>query len=194
MGEPQIYRERNEATEEGYTSTMRKNILGMESKIRQNEDEGLYFYTPRGKYISFVQGEGAGVAKFPEGFVVPTDAIMTHNHPRALNQTGIRRTGSSFSRMDMMTAVRYNAREMRAVTPTYTFSMKRPKGGWRATPTEVYDAYLDYERKVRGELGGYIEKQGHSETAIRRAEVLHWHKVNKYVADHFGWKYTKKNK
>lgn len=146
MGEPPIYKERNEATEEGYTSTMRKNILGMESKIRQNEDEGLYFYTPRGRLISFMQGKGASVQP-QEGFVIPTDAIMTHNHPRALNQTGIKRIGSSFSRMDMMTAVRYNAREMRAVTPTYTFSMKRPKGGWRATPTEVYDAYLDMKEK-----------------------------------------------
>ena len=63
MGEPPIYKERNEATEKGYTSTMRENILGMEGKIRQNVDEGLYFYTPRGKLISFMQGKGGNVAK-----------------------------------------------------------------------------------------------------------------------------------
>lgn len=193
MGEPQLYRERNDATEEGYTSTMRKNILGMEGKIRQNEDEGLYFYTPRGRLISFMQGKGGNVAK-QEGFVIPQNAIMTHNHPSGLSQTGIKRIGNSFSRTDMITAVANNAKEMRAVTPTYTFSMKRPKGGWRATPQEVLDAYLDYEGKVRAELGSYVDRRGYSQTAQRRAEVLHWHKVNKLVADHFGWKYTKKNK
>lgn len=193
MGEPSIYRRRNEATEKGYSAKLSKAILGKEQEIRLNKDESLYFYNSKGELLASLQGKGTSV-NAGKDFVAPTNAIMVHNHPSALDKTGIKRIGNSFSGIDMVSAVRYNAREMRAVTPTYTFSMKRPKGGWGATPEEVRRVYQRYNEQVRYDFTRYVDRRGYSETAQRRAEVMHWHRVNQLVSKYFGWKYTKKNK
>ena len=128
MGEPRKKKKPNEATEKGYTERMSKNILGKEREIRKNKDESLHVFTASGNPVIQIQGKGAAVRFNAKD--VPQNSILTHNHPRALGKTGMRAIGNSFSIDDIRTAVATNAKEIRAVTPTYTFSMKRPKGGW----------------------------------------------------------------
>lgn len=191
MGEPSVIFFRNGATEKGYTKKMRDNILGKEREIRNNKDESLHVFSSKGDLLLSLQGKGASViinTKLPE------NAIHTHNHPRSIGESGIRRIGNSFSAEDLMTAVKSNAREIRAVTPTYTFSIKRPKGGWNATPQQVRQAYQKYDVRTQDEFTRYLNKRGWSKTALDRANTLHWHRVNQLVAKEFGWNYTKKNR
>ena len=192
MPEPPLFNRNNERTEKGYTEAMRKAILGKENEIRKSKDEVLYAFSPRGEVRYVMQGNGAKVEGNPNN--IPENSIIIHNHPRSLGASGILRIGNSFSATDLMTAVRRNAKEMRAVTPTYTFSMKRPKGGWKATPEEVRSAFNRIHWQTQDEFIRYVGKRGNSEAAIRRATVMHYHRVNQRLAKEFGWNYTKKNK
>lgn len=179
------------ATEKGYTAKMVKNIVGMEQKYRRNKGETLHVFNSKGDIITSIGGKGAEVRFGPKK--IPANSILTHNHPRSIGESGIRRIGNSFSPADIVSAVGVNAKEMRAVTPTYTFSVKRPKGGWGATKAEVSKAMSDASKAVQKEGHSYIVQTGFSESSIARAEVAHWHKVMKIVSKKFGWDYSKKN-
>lgn len=179
-------------TEAGYSPTLRRAILSYEDRQRREENEAMAFYDDDGYQVARIQGKGARVPVRKED--VPSgDLIMTHNHPSALGQSGYMRIGSSFSMEDMLLAVKYKAKEMRAVTPTYTFSIKRPKGGWGATQAAVRRAYEKAQEQVLGEGQLYADRVGYSQTVENRYTITYWHKVNKLVAKEFGWKYSKKN-
>ena len=183
---------RQAITERGYSRRLQRNILARENNIRNNRDESLHYFDASGTELARLQGKGTSV-RAPKGFVDPQGAIITHNHPRAIGRVGIMAIGNSFSSTDIMTAVRTDAQEMRVVTPTYTFSMRRPSQGWGATAAQVKKEYSAADRKVKKLMNNYISKQGWSADAINRATVLHWHMVNRMVAKKFGWIYSKKN-
>lgn len=179
-------------TEKGYTAKMVKNIVGLEQKYRRNKDETLHVFNDKGDIIASFGGKGAQVLY--DAKKIPANSILTHNHPRSIGESGIRRIGNSFSSADIVSAVKTNAKEMRAVTPTYTFSVKRPKGGWGVTVSEIRKTFATADVKVRQQGYSYLNKAGWSESSIARAEVTHWHKVMKIVAKKYGWDYSKKNK
>ena len=181
------------ATEAGYSEKMMRNIVGIEQKYRTNKDETLHIFTPTGDLVRSIGGKGASVSASP--LSVPEDAILTHNHPRSLGKKGINAIGNSFSDTDLYTMVGRNAREMRAVTPTYTFSMKRPKGGWGVkSKLQLTRAYNKAYKEVDFEMRSYLHKRNYSADAISRANATFYHQVNKKLAAKFGWDYTKKNR
>lgn len=179
------------ATEKGYTAKMVKNIVGMEQKYRRNKDETLHVFNSKGDIVSSIGGKGAQVVFDPKK--IPANSILTHNHPRSLGTNGIRRIGNSFSSDDIRSAIEVNAKEMRAVTPTYTFSVKRPKGGWGVSADVASKAFADANRTVSKQEHSYLTKTGWNESNIARAEVTHFHKVMKILAKKYGWDYSKKN-
>ena len=179
------------ATESGYTPKMVKNIVGLEQKYRQNRDETLHVFNQKGDIIVSFGGKGARVSS--NGAKVPANSILTHNHPRALQEKGIGRIGNSFSVDDIRTAVNLNAREIRAVTPTYAFSLKRPSKGWGLSPDKVKTAFAKAEKEVKKQHYGYLNKVGYSDSAVERASITHFHKVMKILSKEYGWKYSKKN-
>lgn len=179
------------ATEKGYTAKMVKNIVGMEQKYRRNKDETLHVFNSNGDIVTSIGGKGARVVFDPKK--VPANSILTHNHPRALGANGIKRIGNSFSSDDISSAITTNAKEMRAVTPTYTFSVKRPKGGWGVSAGEARKAFADANRTVYKQRNSYLKKTGWKDSNIARADVTHFHKVMKILAKKYGWDYSKKN-
>lgn len=179
------------ATEKGYTAKMVKNIVGMEQKYRRNKDETLHVFNSKGDIVSSIGGKGAQVVFDPKK--IPANSILTHNHPRSLGESGIRRIGNSFSSDDIRSAIRVNAKEMRAVTPTYTFSIKRPKGGWGVSVDEATKAFVDANRTVSKQGRNYLNQTKWNKSNIARAKVTHFHKVMKMLAKKYGWDYSKKN-
>lgn len=179
------------ATEKGYTSKMVKNIVGMEQKYRRNKDETLHVFNDKGDIVTSFGGKGAQVIF--DAKKVPPNSILTHNHPRSLGASGIKRIGNSFSSADIASAVKTNAKEMRAVTPTYTFSVKRPKGGWGIAASDVGKAFAAANKAVSQEGHSYLTKTGWGSSQIERAEVTHFHKVMKRLSKKYGWDYSKKN-
>lgn len=180
------------ATEAGYTDKMVRNIVGIEQNYRMNKDETLHIFSPTGDLIRSIGGKGAKVIA-PIGSI-PEDVILTHNHPRSLGSKGINRIGNSLSGDDLFTAVARNAREIRAVTPTYTFSMKRPKGGWGVSEKRLRSEYRKAYKSVDLEMREYLAKHNYSAASVARANATFYHKLNKRLAAQFGWDYTKKNK
>lgn len=179
-------------TEQGYSNAMKKSILGTEGSIRMNKDESMHVFDATGKKLTTVQGKGARVSF--DSRTIPTDAIITHNHPRALGRTGIMSFGNSFSRADVTSAAVLNAREMRAVTPRYTFSIKRPKNGW-GDPVKIDKAYRKIERDLIKENNRYINKASNRDrayTRMTRSEATHYHDIITRLAKQMGWDYTKK--
>lgn len=178
-------------TEKGYNTKMVKNIVGMEQKYRRNKDETLHVFNSKGDIVSSIGGKGAQVVfKYSE---IPANSILTHNHPRSLNESGIKRIGNSFSIDDIRTAIKTNAKEMRAVTPTYTFSIKRPNGGWGVSAEEATKAFANANRIVTKQGDNYLDQKKWQESNIARVEVTHFHKVMKILAKKYGWDYSKKN-
>ena len=180
------------ATEKGYTAKMVKNIVGVEQRYRRKKDETAHIFTRNGNLVTSVRGIGTDIDF--QGRKIPPNSIITHNHPRALSESGIERIGNSFSRKDIIAAVDLNAAEMRAVTPTYTFSVKRPKGGWGVSVKEIAKEYDKISDAVLQSGYAYLRKIGGDESHIARANVTFQHKVMKILAKKYGWDYSKKNK
>lgn len=180
-------------TEEGYTNVMKKNILSTEASIRREKDEQMHVFDSKGNKVVTFQGKGAEV-RF-DASRVPENSIITHNHPRSLGQTGIRSFGNSFSSADVFSAVKVNAKEMRAVTPTYTFSIKRPEKGW-GNLDKIKREYNKITKELVKENRSYIGKAstrvGAYRSRVDRAEVTHYHEVMSRLAKKMGWGYTKK--
>ena len=178
-------------TEAGYSQALKRSILSYEHTQRQQENEAMAFYDDEGNQLQRVQGKSDRVS-IRKDQVPGENLVMTHNHPAALGQTSYRSIGNSFTPDDMVMAVKFKAKEMRAVTPNYTFSFKRPQGGWNAKQTEVRRAYERAMTKVRANGEEYYWRAGQTDVANERYMATYWHKVNKLVAQEFGWNYSKK--
>lgn len=125
-----------------------KTLKASESSIRRNKYESAIVIGKNGNILLNKNGGKRSVSFTKEEAAKLKDAVFTHNHPSALRASGIMRIGNSFSADDLVTAVKTDVKEMRAVTPTYTFSMKRPKGGWGASPKQVRSAFMRIKSKV----------------------------------------------
>lgn len=194
MGEgSHIYGTKTRATEKGYTAKMKRNIVGVEQKIRQLPDEQAHIFDSKGNLVKVAQGKGNRVDAV--GYI-PPNSIITHNHPLSLGKTGLASIGNSFSANDMASAIINDAKEIRAVTPRYTFSMKRPKGGWgKVSHAEMLAEMKRIEVRVDNEMRLHAAKMvilgGDFRTNNERYSATYWHKVNKELAKRFGWDYTK---
>lgn len=184
------------ATEKGYSQRLARAVIARESQIRKNENESLHLFTSDGKE-AFAKGGNNNSVMLTEADLakLPKDGIFTHNHPSALSRSGILRIGNSFSPDDVRLAIMTNAREIRAVTPTYTFSLKRPAKGWGVSYSAIKTLLnrASYSLSRRNET--YILGNDYSHYNTTRAEreaVTHWHTVMKEAAKTFGWIYTKK--
>lgn len=185
-------------TENEYSAALKRSILSYEHKQRQEWNEAMAYYDSDGNQLNRRHGKHDYVPVYDKD--IPKDAngkarddiIFTHNHPDAVGKSGYGSIGNSFSMEDMKIAVKFNAKEMRAITPNYTFSFKRPKGGWGATTRAVTKAYKKAEAQVVAEGIDYYNRAGMTDVANERYMATFWHKVNKLVAKEFGWIYTKK--
>lgn len=167
-------------------------IAVAEGTIRSNKYETAVAYDNKGNLLLNKKG-GSRSVRFTDSEIAKLkDSVFTHNHPSALGKTGVRAIGTSFSHQDLTFAVGANLKEIRAVTPTYTFSVKRPKNGWGVSPQRVKAAYSRAEKEVRMEMDKYLNKVGRTKTSYDRANASYYNQINKRVADKFGWEYSHK--
>lgn len=171
----------------------REKLKSTETNIRTKRYEVGVVLDRKGNILVRREGTAREVRFSKEELKLMKDNVLTHNHPSALGRSGVSAIGNPFSKKDLILAVARNVKEIRAVTPTYTFSIKRPKGGWKVNWKDISKA-VDYaNRKYRKKLNSYIwNYKGKEPTARLRANALHWHLVNKEVAKKMGWNYTHK--
>lgn len=190
-------------TDKGLNKQESYTINKVESKIRNRKTEKGYIIGEDGKIIGESYNSTRQSAAFRTSDM-KKDSILTHNHPyvgnkgRRLYGTLAGRIGTPFSDTDIQNAVEYNLKEVRAVTPTYTYSMRRPKGGW-GNQQEIMRALSSYRSKLNSQVNRYYESQRHSVNSYQRihelsdrANVGIQNSALKELAKQFGWEFTRK--
>lgn len=133
---------------------------------------------------------------------IATDKIVTHNHPPQISSKNMADRadgGGSFSKADLMYAANADVSEMRAVIGKYSFSIRRPKTGWRKggwVGNKYYNnnayAYKKAKAAVDKRVKEYFKSPGgKGSSAYRRVSATYWHLVNKEYAKIQGYTYTK---
>lgn len=114
------------------------SVVAKEKEIRMNKAyETAISFNKNEKVVLNKDGQSRHVAFTVEECRKLKNTIMTHNHPSgwAYPENSVRRIGNSFSEDDILMAVRYDLAGMRAVTPNYTFVLKRSEKGRRVPPS-----------------------------------------------------------
>lgn len=158
-------------------AAVQAKIATAEAGIRNNRYETAIVFSRSGKEIKRVGGQKSSVVVGD----IPENSILTHNHP----------SNSSFSSADIKTSVKSNVSEIRAVGRTYTYSLKRPKGGWNLSPADAEWCYKEAGRRARKEVDAYYYRNPSKRAAA--ANLLLAHYQMKIFAQITGWKYTKQH-
>jgi hypothetical protein len=166
-------------------------ITNTENEIRLNKSfETGVLFDRNGNVVIDKRGAKYSVAFTDEECAKMKDCVFTHNHPRGWQEPekSLGRIGNSFSPADMYLAIAHNVSEMRAVTPNYTFAMKRPEEGWGITISKFEKLVNRENNKLRAEFTARINNNTLSPTM---ASVVHYHILWKRISEKMGWSYTK---
>lgn len=165
-------------------------IRKTEDEIRMNKDfETAVVFDKSGKIILDKRGAQFSVGFSKDDVDKMKDAIITHNHPRGWSypEKSLGRIGNSFSIEDISLSIKADASEMRAVTPNYTFVMKRPKDGWPDLD-KVKEVYEKENNKLKNEMWKGINS---GIFKPERASAIHFHILWKRVSKKMNWNYSK---
>ena len=164
-------------------------ITEVENQIRMNKAfETLVSFDKDGNITLDLRGEEKQVSWAGKGHLMK-DCMVTHNHPLGWRHNDIRRIGGSFSWEDLKTTIICDVAEFRAVTPHYTFSLKRPENGlWGVSINEFNRIWYDENEKLKFEFMNRISDRT---LTVAQAETTHFHILNKRLSQRFGWEYTK---
>ncbi len=166
-------------------------VADVEKDIRMNKgfETGIVI-DKNGKILVDKRGKSFSVEFSEEECKLMKDSIMTHNHPRGwkYEENKMGRIGSSFSGEDLMLAVSRDVAEIRAVTPNYTFVMRRPEKGWGVSLDDFRAAYNMENKKLKDEFAKRISK---GTLTIEQANATHFHVLSKRISKKYNWEYVK---
>lgn len=168
-----------------------KAVSDIEAQIRENKtfETGVVFDV-NGNVIIDKRGENY-IVRFTESETAKMkDCVFTHNHPRGWKyaENDIGRIGSSFSIQDITLAVSNDLAEIRAVTPNYTFSMKRPKEGWEISVKDLIRIYDEENDSLHSE---FMKRINNNTMTISQANATHFHILWKRISEKVGFEYRK---
>lgn len=168
-------------------------VRNIERQIKNLTSEIAFAVDNKGRAIRISEG-GDSMGTRIISSRVPKNGIITHNHPQLVREYGngiAARIGNSFTWDDISVGIKHNAKEIRAVTPTYTYSISRPAKGWGITADRIQSAYT---QKLNGRSNSAASYYRSNPTQERyaRANVVLSHQVIKDLARKYGWKYHKR--
>jgi hypothetical protein len=169
-------------------------IVKTENAIRMNKTfETAVVFDQEGNVLINKDGSASYVSFTKEELPKMKDAVLTHNHPCGwkFSEKSVRHIGSSFSKEDISLAINNDLAEVRAVTPLYTYVMKRPPDGWGMLAGTFTEEYNKFNSNVQKEFYKIITNSTDAATAIQRAESIHYHVLWKRLSKEHGIEYTK---
>jgi hypothetical protein len=172
-------------------------VVETENKIRMNKQfETAVVFDSNGNIVVDKRGAATSVRFSEKELSMMKDCVFTHNHPRgwSAKEGTIGRVGNSFSIEDITVAVANDVAEIRAVTPTYTFSMKRPGNGWGVGIAELRGDFDKADMDMRRKMNSLINKtttRKEWDQAVDRAQSLHFHIIWKELSRKYGFEYVK---
>ena len=182
------------------SAAAQKALKAEEERIRQQDVEHAVVMDANGNIIWKGTDNKNGSVSIKANVA---ERITVHNHPAVDIKKGQRIPrsdgGGSFSKTDLMGAANSNELESRVVTGKYTFSIKRPKEGWRKggwVGDKFYNnnayAYKKAKAIVDKRVKEYYKSAGgKGSSAGRRVGSIYWHLVNKEYAKIQDYTYTK---
>lgn len=209
-------------TDSGMTPEQKRTVLEVEEQYRDRYTETGHIIDANGR-IRAVSKNGTGnSASFSRGELAlyGYNSVITHNHPEhEYNARGnyhnegngmAKRIGVTFSGADLNLAAYADAKEIRANTPTYTYSVRRGENGWGASP-DMLEAEYDIERAkqlsilrpkesdryktftIKDKDGNTVEVKGEDIHRQRwaRMNTLACHRAMQMVAKKYGLIYTR---
>jgi len=168
-----------------------EKVIDVENKIRMNKEfETAVVFDKNGNIVIDKRGSATNVSFSKDEMNLMKDCIFTHNHPRGwrYDENSMFRIGSSFSREDLKFAINSDVKEIRAVTPNYTFSLKRPDSGWGIQDYTLDTWYRRIEQIIRDDHDDRIMMGTLTEG---QAGITLYHNITKLMATKFGWDYSK---
>lgn len=175
-----------------YSRKVCMTVTQIENEIRMNKDyETGICIDKHGNILIDKRGEKRSVSFTKEEGAKMKNCIFTHNHPGGwkYDNKNVMHIGNSFSVQDVTFAVYWDLAEIRAVTPTYTFSLKRPHEGWGQKAKEIVADYNTTNKRVHAQLSRMVYA---NQLTREQAGALHFHLVWKRLAQKYQWEYTKK--
>ena len=168
-----------------------KKIANIEATIMENKTfETAVVVDLKGNIVVDKRGQHTRVDFTSAELVKMKDCIVTHNHPLGwrYDKKDIRRIGNSFSIEDIKLAINGDVMEIRAVTPVYTFSMKRPVNGWGISAKEMN---LIYDKEENNQYKEFLDRIRNGTLTDTQFEVVFFHTLWKKIAKDLGWEYRK---
>jgi hypothetical protein len=178
----------------GLTKAQEIAVSRIEDKDRHLKTERVTVVDKNGKILARSQSGSYKKTGIPAGNY--KDCVITHNHPNQYR--GIKQTtdaGSSLSGADVVAAIRLNASEIRAVASGFTYSLRRPKGGWNADPAKISREWQHEWNKSSPDARKYMSSGKNTEDKVRRsqrANTMGSHQVTRELAKKYGWEYTRR--
>lgn len=177
-----------------FSDEVTRKVTKIENEIRMNKNFETGVAVDRdGNILIDKRGENYSVNFTKAEADKAKNCIFTHNHPRGweyMDTNSWKKIGNSFSPEDMAMAISQNVAEIRAVTPSYTFSMKRPAKGWVLYGEYKYlcnkfdkESDIIFFRLNKMIAKGYLSPD--------RASIIHFHLLWKRLAKRYGWIYSK---
>lgn len=185
-------------TDRGMNGRQRAVITAFEAKRRNNKIEYGMTVDKDGNIVKERKGTKRRV-QWGSWDEIPKDGILTHIHPidaRYGNNMGrfYPSVGKSFSGADISVAIQGDLSEIRAVTPNYTFSMRRPKSGWNVAPSDFMRDYNSTRRRVMKDLMNYASKattRKESDERFGRLNILVEDRTMRELSRRYNFIYTR---
>lgn len=183
-------------TDRGMTAQQRAYITAFEKQRRNSRSEYGLTVDKDGNIVKERRGNYRAIRWYTSE--IPRDGILTHVHPVSKKMASMsnfaRSVGKSLSGGDIRTAISTNLKEIRAVTPNYTFSMRRPAGGWGVSAKDFYKDYDATWNRNLARLKAYADAGGDIKTLNQRYGRLNValdHQTMRELAKKYGFIYTK---
>lgn len=175
----------------GLTKAQEVALTNWENIHRERATERVVAIDENGRVLG---GSTSGTKNRTRMVITPQmkNSVITHNHPRSNLKTG---AGTSFSGADISTAIHADAKEIRVVTSDYTYSLRRPKGGWGISHKQARKEWDAAFKSQTAELNKYVFGAKDSKmqlTRIQRANTVGSMQLAREMAKKYGWEFTRK--
>lgn len=166
-------------------------VTKVEDEIRMNKAfETSVVFDKDGNVILNRLGQMRNVSFTKEECGRLKDMVVTHNHPSGWSypERSVLRIGNSFSLADISFAVGNNLSEIRAVTPNYTFILKRPDSGWGITIEDLEKETYQLDAEILKDNADRLHK---GIATVNQVAITHSHRLCKEISKKYGWEYSK---
>jgi hypothetical protein len=159
------------------------NLNAAENEISALPKEKMYIFDSNGKKVYEKNGKEYSVTVSEKRAKTFSNKILTHNHPADGSESM-----SALSGLDIEFAMRFNLKQIRAVSLDEIGVVTRPEIGWGdyKTVVQMYES-LKKEFGLKEAMKIYTNSPG-KKVSISLSNK-HFIEINKRLAEHFGYKF-----